>query len=196
MVRSPRERLDSMTRRANHQGVVAQVGARDFVEWQELLERSAVRPEALFLLALDGVQDPGNFGALLRTAEAAGAQGVVISAQRSCGLTAAVSKAAAGADAYLPVARLERLDRGLTSLAESGVQVLAAFPQADLSPYDVDLKKPTVIVLGAEGEGLDPKVVRACTHRVRLPMRGQVQSLNVSACGAILLYEALRQRST
>jgi 23S rRNA (guanosine2251-2'-O)-methyltransferase len=196
VVRSPRDRLDGMTHSGNHQGVVAQVGARDFVAWDDLLGKARAKDEPLFLLALDGIQDPGNFGALLRTAEGSGAQGVAITSKRSCGLTAAVSKASAGADAYLPVARLDRLDKALADLVQSGVQVVATLPNADLSPYDVDFTKPTVLVLGSEGLGVDPRIARVCSHRVRLPMRGKVESLNVSACGAVMLYEVLRQRSS
>lgn len=194
VVRSLRERLDNLTFQGNHQGVVAQVGAREFTEWDDMIEQSKARPEPMFLLALDGIQDPGNFGALLRTAEASGVHGVAISSQRSVGLTAAVSKASAGADAHLPISRLDRLDRAIQDLVESGVQVVATMPNAELLPYELDFTRPTVLVLGSEGSGIDPRVVRACSQRVRLPMQGKVESLNVSACGAILLYEVLRQR--
>ncbi|MBS2034023.1 23S rRNA (guanosine(2251)-2'-O)-methyltransferase RlmB [bacterium] len=195
VVRSQRERLDAMTGRANHQGVVASLGERAFAAWQEVLEAVAVSGRRMLVLALDGVQDPGNFGALLRTAEGAGAQGVVVSAAGSCPLSATVSKASAGADAYLKVARHPRLDKVLGELADEKIQVVATTPDADLNYWELDWKRPSVLVLGAEGSGISESVLRRCTHRVRLPMLGQVQSLNVAASAAAVLYEAVRQRS-
>lgn len=193
LVRVDRHRLDALSGGANHQGVVAQVAARDFVSLQEILEGSMTRDEPLFLLALDGVQDPGNLGALLRSAEGAGAHGVVLAARGSCGLTAAVSKASAGADAFMPVAREDKLERALQTLSEAGVAVVGA--DMDGVPYaEADFRGPLVLVLGAEGEGLSAKVRQVCTAVVSLPMRGQVGSLNVSATGAVLLYEVVRQR--
>jgi len=193
LVRVDRRRLDALSGGANHQGVVAQVAARDFVSLQEILEGSMVKAEPLFLLALDGVQDPGNLGALLRSAEGAGAHGVVVSARGSCGLTAAVSKASAGADAFMPVARVDRLDKALQTLKEAGVAVLGA-DMGGTSYSEADLRGPLVLVLGAEGEGLSAQVRQVCTSVVSLPLRGQVSSLNVSATGAVLLYEVVRQR--
>lgn len=195
VVRSQRARLDSMTRRANHQGVVASLGERSFASWQEVLEAVAVSDRKMLLLALDGVQDPGNFGALLRTAEGAGAQGVVVAAAGSCPLSATVSKASAGADAYLKVARADRLEKLLGELAEEGVQVVATLPGAEQNYWELDWKRPSVLVLGAEGEGISPAVLRRCNRKVRLPMLGQIQSLNVAASAAAVLYEAVRQRS-
>lgn len=194
VVRSQRERLDSLTRRANHQGVVASLGERSFASWQEILEASAVSPNKMLLLALDGVQDPGNFGALLRTAEGAGVQGVVMSAAGSCPLSATVSKTSAGADAYLKVARADRLERLLGSLAEEGVQVVATTPDAEKPYWSLDWTRPSVLVLGAEGDGISEAVLRRCNQRVKLPMLGQIESLNVAASAAAVLYEAVRQR--
>ncbi|MGE0488335.1 MAG: 23S rRNA (guanosine(2251)-2'-O)-methyltransferase RlmB [Vulcanimicrobiota bacterium] len=193
-VRCDRQRLDSLARKGNHQGVAAQTASREFDSWQEILESTIYKEGPPLILALDGVQDPGNFGALLRTAEGAGVNGVVVTARASCGLTPAVTRAAAGADAYIKVARVDRLDRVLSDLVKVGYQVVAANPQAELDYDQLDLRKATVFVLGAEGEGLSRQVEAACTVGVRLPLRGQVDSLNVSATGAILLYEALRQR--
>lgn len=195
MVRSQKMRLDSMTNRANHQGVVASLGERSFANWQEVLEAVAISDRKMLVLALDGVQDPGNFGALLRTAEGAGAQGVVVSSAGSCPLSATVSKASAGADAYLKVARSDRLDRVLGGLADEKIQVVATVPDGELNYWEVDWKRPSVLVLGAEGSGISESVLRRCTHKVRLPMLGQVESLNVAASAAAVLYEAVRQRS-
>ncbi len=194
VVRSQRERLDSMTRRANHQGVVAALGERSYASWQEVLEASASCPHKMLLLALDGVQDPGNLGALLRTAEGAGVQGVVMSAAGSCPLTAAVSKSSAGADAYLPVARADRLERLLGELADEKVQVVATTPAEGVDYWELDWTRPTVLVLGGEGEGIGQAVLRRCSHKVRIPMMGKIESLNVAASAAALLFEAVRQR--
>jgi len=195
VVRSQKQRLDSMTGRANHQGVVASLGERAFAAWQEVLEAVAVSGRKMLVVALDGVQDPGNFGALLRTAEGAGSQGVVVAAAGSCPLSATVSKASAGADAYLKVARSDRLEKVLGEMADEGVQIVATTPDADKNYWEVDWKRPSVLVLGAEGSGISDSVLRRCTVRVRLPMLGQVQSLNVAASAAAVLYEAVRQRS-
>ncbi|MBN9417324.1 MAG: RNA methyltransferase [Candidatus Eremiobacteraeota bacterium] len=195
VVRSQKMRLDSMTNRANHQGVVASLGERSFASWQEVLEAVAISDRKMLVLALDGVQDPGNFGALLRTAEGAGAQGVVVASAGSCPLSATVSKASAGADAYLKVARSDRLDRVLGGLADEKIQVVATVPDGELNYWEVDWKRPSVLVLGAEGSGISESVLRRCTHKVRLPMLGKVESLNVAASAAAVLYEAVRQRS-
>lgn len=195
VVRSQKMRLDSMTGRANHQGVVASLGERSFAAWQEVLEAVAVSDRKMLILALDGVQDPGNFGALLRTAEGAGVHGVVVAAAGSCPLSATVSKASAGADAFIKIARSDRLDRILGQLADEKIQVIATVPDGELNYWEVNWKRPSVLVLGAEGSGISDNVLRRCTHKVRLPMLGQVQSLNVAASAAAVLYEAVRQRS-
>ena len=131
----------------------------------------------------------------MRTAEGAGAQGVVVTAAGSCPLSATVSKASAGADAFLKVARSDRLDKVLGQLAEEKIQVVATVPDGEMNYWEVDWKRPSVLVLGAEGCGISDSVLRRCTHKVRLPMLGQVQSLNVAASAAAVLYEAVRQRS-
>ncbi len=194
VVRSQRERLDSMTRKANHQGVVASLGERSFAAWQEVLENCAISDRKMLILALDGVQDPGNLGALLRTAEGAGVHGVVMAAAGSCPLSATVSKTSAGADAYIKVARADRLEKVLGSLADEGIQVVATAPGAEMPYWKINWKRPSVLVLGAEGEGISDAVLRRCTHRVSLPMLGQIESLNVSASAAAVLYEVVRQR--
>lgn len=194
VVRCDRQRLDRLARGRNHQGVVAQVGSRAFAEFQEVVENLVASSDPALLLALDGINDPGNFGALLRTAEAAGVHGVVLRARGSCGLTAAVSRTAAGADEHLRVARVENLGRQLAELGRAGLQVVAADVRGAVPFTAADFRRPTVLVLGEEGKGVSESVLASSDVRVRLPMRGRVQSLNVSACGAILLYEVLRQR--
>lgn len=194
VVRCDRHRLDRMVPGRNHQGVAAQVGTREFAQVQEIVENVVVAGEPAFILALDGVNDPGNFGALLRSAEAAGAHGVIIRARGSCGLTPAVSRAAAGADEHLRVARVDRLDKTLEDLRAGGLTIVAADPEGSVPYTGADFTRGCVLVLGEEGKGVSDAVLGAADVRVRLPLRGSVQSLNMSACGAILLYEVLRQR--
>ncbi|MCE7874864.1 23S rRNA (guanosine(2251)-2'-O)-methyltransferase RlmB [bacterium CPR1] len=194
VVHSDRARLERLARGGNHQGVVAQLATREFVSLQELFEGLAGSSRPPLLLALDQVQDPHNLGALIRTAEAAGCQGLLLSTRGSCGLTAAVSRASAGADQFLPVARCEKLERVLQDCARSGYQVVGADPRGPSLFGQVNLTGPTVLVLGAEGEGMRPAVAAACTHRLSLPMLGRIESLNVSVSGALFLYEVVRQR--
>ncbi|MEW6278903.1 MAG: 23S rRNA (guanosine(2251)-2'-O)-methyltransferase RlmB [Candidatus Eremiobacterota bacterium] len=195
VVRGDRQRLERLARGGNHQGVVAQVASRSFAAVQEVFEAAAASPRLALVLALDGVQDPQNLGALIRTAEAAGCHGLVLEARGSCGLTATVSRAAAGADEHLPVSRVVGLHRTLADCAASGFSVVASDPAGTLPYWEAPMTEPTVLVLGAEGRGLTRAVLEACTHRVRIPMLGRVESLNVAAAGAVLLFEAARQRS-
>ena len=194
VIHTDRLRLDRLTRQGNHQGVAAAVASRSFAPLQEVLERPLGSERPAFFLVLDGVQDPGNLGALLRTAEAAGVHGVVVPGASSCGLTAAVTRAAAGADQYLPVARVEKLAPVLRQFREGGFEVVGADASAGEDYTAPPFHRPTVLVLGAEGRGLGRGLAELCTHRVRIPLLGNVQSLNVAAAGAILMYEVLRQR--
>jgi 23S rRNA (guanosine2251-2'-O)-methyltransferase len=132
----------------------------------------------------------------LRTAEGAGVRGVLLSARDSCGWTATVSKVSAGADAHLKLARADRLEKALETVKDQGVQLVTTVPGAEMPYYAVDFRRPTVIVLGGEGEGLNPRQIRQATHLVSIPMLGKVASLNVAAAAAVLLYEAVRQRTS
>jgi 23S rRNA (guanosine2251-2'-O)-methyltransferase len=181
-----------LTRLANsgdHQGIVAEVDPYPYVDAAALLER----PDAL-VVALDQVQDPHNLGALCRSAEAAGAAGVVICRRRAAHVTGAVCKAAAGAVEHLAVARVTNLAEWLASAKRGGAWVYGAQAGADMPYTDVDLTGPAVLVLGGEGRGLRPRVASACDALVSIPLAGRVGSLNVSAAGAALLFEAVRQR--
>jgi 23S rRNA (guanosine2251-2'-O)-methyltransferase len=192
VVRTDKDRLDFLSHNGNHQGVVAQIGERSFVPletWLKELRKS----EATLVLALDQVQDPQNLGALLRTAEGAGCRHVLVSSEKSCGLTATVSKVSAGADQHLEVGRTSKMGVALERIRELGFQVVATSPAAEKAYYEIDFSVPTVLLLGGEGRGLPPHLKRVATHVVNLPMLGKVQSLNVASSGAILLYETVRQ---
>jgi 23S rRNA (guanosine2251-2'-O)-methyltransferase len=193
VVRTDRTRLDNLSRGGNHQGVVAQMGERGLTPFEEWFKK--VREESCdLILALDQVQDPQNLGALLRSAEGAGCRHVLLSAAKSCGLTATVSKTSAGADQHLNLGRTSKLGVALEKLKKAGFQVIATVPGASENYFEVDYSGPTVLVLGGEGRGLPPHLKREATHVVNLPMLGKVQSLNVASSGAILLYETVRQR--
>ena len=161
---------------------------------QDILDRAAQRGEAPLLVICDELSDPHNLGAILRTAECAGAHGVIIPRRRSVGLTAVVAKASAGAVEYLPVAKVANIANTIEELKKQGVWVYGTAADADTELYQADLREPAAIVIGNEGEGMSRLVAQRCDQLVRIPMRGQISSLNASAAAAILLYEAVRQR--
>jgi 23S rRNA (guanosine2251-2'-O)-methyltransferase len=181
--------LDRLAEGARHQGIVAEVDPYEYAEWEDLLDRN---PDCL--VALDEVTDPRNFGAIVRTAEASGAGGVLVPRHRSAGVTAVVARASAGATARVPVARVTNLVRALEASKEAGFWVIGLDGDAEETIFSVDLPERIVLVLGAEGRGLRPIVRRACDRLVSIPMRGAVGSLNVSVAAGIALYERMRKR--
>ena len=194
MTRISRDQLTAIAGSPAHQGVVARVAAAAYVEVADLLEIPGVRGEPPFFLALDQVQDPRNLGALLRTADAFGVHGVLVTKHRAVGVTAAAARTAVGAAESVPVARETNLVDALARLKEGGVWVYGAAAAHGTPAWAVDLTGPVCLVLGGEGPGLRPLVARACDVVVTVPMRGRVGSLNVAAAGAVLCYEVLRQR--
>ena len=189
-----REQLTAMAGSQDHQGVVARVTAAEYVDVEDVLEIPRTRGEPAFLMALDQVQDPRNLGALLRTADAFGAHGVVIPKHHAVGLTEAAARTAMGAVEHVRVARATNLVAALEKLKESGVWIYGTALVGGVSPWAADLRGPICLVLGSEGEGLRPLVARACDVMLSIPMAGRVGSLNVSAAGAVLAYEVARQR--
>ncbi len=187
-------RLDALGRGIPHQGVAALGAIQTLVELEDLLQRARDRGEAPFLLVLDGIEDPQNLGAVIRTAEAAGAHGVVITRRRAAGLSPAVARAAAGATAYLPVAGVGNLAAALERLKAEGVWVVGADADASERYDEGALAPPVALVLGSEGRGLHRLVRERCDRVVRIPLWGRVQSLNVSVAAALLLYEVARHR--
>jgi 23S rRNA (guanosine2251-2'-O)-methyltransferase len=184
----PRERADELARGGVHQGVVARVEPYPYSGLEEIL--SSAEP---LVLVLDGVTDPRNLGAVLRAADGAGANGVVIPKDRAVGVTAAAVKASAGASEHVRVARETNLRRAIERMKEAGLWVYAA--EAGGTPYtDLDLAGPVALVLGSEGRGVRRLVREACDAEVSIPMLGAVDSLNVSVASAVLLYEARRRR--
>jgi 23S rRNA (guanosine2251-2'-O)-methyltransferase len=186
---SPVGELERLCGSPDHQGVVAEVEPYPYAGAADLL-----RGEGALLIALDQVQDPRNLGAVARSAEAAGAAGLVIPERRAAAVTAVACKASAGAVEHLPIARVRNLADWLGEAKEAGFWIWGADADAAQTPWDVDLAGPTVLVLGGEGKGLRPRVAAACDGLIALPQAGRVGSLNVSAAAAALLFEAVRQR--
>lgn len=189
-----RDQLTAMAGSDAHQGVVARVAERAYLDLQSLLAIPAARGGVPFFLALDQVQDPQNFGALLRTAAAFGVHGVVIPKHHAVGVTEAAARAAMGAIEHVAVARETNLVNALETVKKSGVWVYGASVAEGVPAWGADLTGPVCLVLGAEGGGLRPLVARACDVLITIPMYGGVGSLNVSAAGAALCYEIARQR--
>ncbi len=187
----PHGDLAHRSRSGVHQGVGAELAEFRYAELEDLLDAA---PGAAFLLVLDGVTDPQNLGALVRSAHALGAGGVVVPKDRAAGITPAAFKAAAGALEHCPVARVTNLSRALEQMKEQGIWTVALAPDADRDLGSIDLTAPIALVLGSEGEGVRPLVRKTCDHVARIPMAGQVGSLNVAAAGAVALYEVARQR--
>jgi 23S rRNA (guanosine2251-2'-O)-methyltransferase len=181
--------LERLCGSPDHQGVVAEVEPYPYAGAGELL-----RVENALLIALDQVQDPRNLGAVARSAEAAGSAGLVVPERRSAAVTAVACKASAGAVEHLPIAHVRNLADWLGEAKEAGFWIWGADAGAVRAPWEVDLAGPTVLVLGGEGKGLRPRVASACDGVVALPQRGKIDSLNVSAAAAALLFEAIRQR--
>ena len=189
-----RRKLDAMSTTHSHQGVIALVAARDYFTIDELLAEAESRGEAPLLVICDELTDPHNLGAILRSAECAGAHGIVIPKRRSAGLTAVVAKTSAGAVAHMPVARVANIPSLIKDLKKQGVWVFGTAAKGTTSLYEADLKGAAAIVIGSEGDGMTRLAEENCDFLVSIPMKGKLNSLNASAAAAILLYEAVRQR--
>lgn len=187
-------RLDSITGGATHQGVAAQVAAYAYCELDDLIARAKSATEQPIILVADGITDPHNLGAIARTAEAMGAQGLVIPQRRAVGITSSVMKVAAGALEHLPVARVVNLSRSLETLKEAGFWLYGLSEKATQPLHDIDLKGAIVLVVGSEGEGLSLLTQRCCDGLVSIPLAGKIPSLNVSVATGMALYELHRQR--
>jgi 23S rRNA (guanosine2251-2'-O)-methyltransferase len=190
--REPRERLGHLLRSdVNHQGIAALTAAAAYTDPDEILQRSA-SPELLLLL--DGVEDPRNFGAILRTADCAGVQGVFIPERRAVGITETVAKSSAGASEYVPVAKVPNLNRFIEHLKVRNIWVVGTAGDAEMNYTDWHWTRPSALVLGNEGSGIHRLVAENCDVLVKIPMYGKIQSLNVSVAAGVILFEARRQR--
>ena len=189
-----RRKLDMMSITRAHQGVIAQTAAREYFSIDDILETAAQRGEAPLIVICDELSDPHNLGAIIRSAECAGAHGVIIPKRRSVGLTAVVAKSSAGAVEYMKVARVTNINAAMDELKQKGVWIFGTAAEGSIPMYKADLTGPAAIVIGSEGEGMSRLVQKNCDVTVHIPMKGKITSLNASAAASILLYEAVRQR--
>ena len=194
VVNADRRKLDEMSRTHAHQGVIAVAAVREYASIEDIFQRAEEQGEPPLIVLCDELSDPHNLGAVIRTAECAGAHGVVIPKRRSAGLTAIVAKTSAGAVSHIPVARVPNLTALMKELQKRGVWIFGAEMNGTTSLYEADLKGPAAIVIGSEGSGMSRLVAETCDFTVSIPMKGKINSLNASAAAAILLYEAVRQR--
>ena len=188
-----RERLNQLSQTGKYQGVIAYAAAYDYAEIDDMLKLASERGEDPFLFLLDGIEDPHNLGAIIRTANIVGAHGVIIPKRRAAGLTATVAKTSAGALNYTPVAKVTNLVKTIEELKEKGLWFVCADMDGE-TMYDLNLTGPVGLVIGSEGEGVSRLVKEKCDFIAGIPMKGEITSLNASVAGGVLAYEILRQR--
>ena len=189
----PKERLDQLSQTGSHQGVIAQIAAYEYSTVEDILEKAREKGEPPFIFLLDNIEDPHNLGAIIRTANLAGAHGVIIPKRRAVGLTATVAKTSAGALNYTPVAKVTNLGKTIDELKEAGIWFVCADMDGDRM-YDLNLKGPIGMVIGNEGEGVSRLIREKCDFTAAIPMKGDIESLNASVAAGILAYEIVRQR--
>ncbi|HPO05079.1 MAG TPA: 23S rRNA (guanosine(2251)-2'-O)-methyltransferase RlmB [Bacillota bacterium] len=187
------DRVAGDSGKINHQGVAAYISAYDYFEVDDILERAAQREEEAFVIILDGIEDPHNLGAIIRTADGAGAHGIIIPKRRAAGLTETAAKASAGAIEYVPVARVSNLTQTIEYLKVKGIWTVACDMDGSIY-YEEDLTGPLAIVIGGEGKGVGRLVREKCDFVLSIPMAGKISSLNASNAAAVLMYEIDRQR--
>ena len=195
VVEADRRKLDYMSATKAHQGVIALAAVREYASVEDILSAARERGEAPLLVVCDEISDPHNLGAIIRTAECVGAHGVIIPKRRSAGLTAIVDKASAGALEHMAIARVPNLVAAIETLKKNGLWIYGTAADGSNELWKTDLTGPACIVIGSEGSGISRLVREKCDFLVSIPLRGQISSLNASAAAAVLLYEALRQRS-
>ena len=188
-----KERLDLMSTTGHHQGVIARCAAYEYSSVEDILARAADKGEDPFIIVLDNIEDPHNLGAIIRTANLAGAHGVIIPKNRAVGLTATVARTSAGALNYTPVAKVTNLARTIDDLKKQGIWFACA-DMDGVSMYDQNLTGPIGLVIGNEGEGVSRLVKEKCDYVCAIPMKGDIDSLNASVAAGVLMYETLRQR--
>jgi 23S rRNA (guanosine2251-2'-O)-methyltransferase len=188
-----KERLDQMSETGKHQGVIAYAAAYEYAEVEDILEAAKAKNEPPFIIILDNIEDPHNLGAIIRTANLAGAHGVIIPKNRAVGLTATVARTSAGALNYTPVARVTNIGKTMEELKKQGLWFVCADMDGTVM-YDIDLKGPIGLVIGNEGEGVGRLVKEKCDFVASIPMKGDIDSLNASVAAGVMAYEIVRQR--
>ena len=195
VVEADRRKLDAMSQTHAHQGVIALCAVKEYCTVADILAIAQARGEPPFVIVCDEISDPHNLGAIIRSAECAGAHGVIIPKRRSAGLTAVVDKASAGAVEHVAIARVPNLSAAIGELKKSGLWVYGAAAEGASPMWQTDLTGPVCLVIGSEGDGIGRLVRENCDFLVSIPLKGQISSLNASAAAAVLMYEVLRQRS-
>ena len=188
-----KDRLDKMSSTGHHQGVIAYIAAYEYADVSDILAAAKEKDEPPFIIILDGIEDPHNLGAIIRTANLAGAHGVIIPKHNASGLTATVAKASAGAINYTPVAKVTNISKTIEELKKEGLWFVCAAGDGDVM-YDLNLKGPIGLVIGNEGKGVGRLVREACDYTAAIPMKGDIDSLNASVAAGVLAYEIVRQR--
>ncbi len=191
-----RSKLDSMSLTKAHQGVIAMTAVKEYVRVKDILKAAEETGEQPFILILDGITDPHNLGSIMRTADGAGVHGIIIPKRRAVGLSPAVAKVSAGAVEYVPVARVVNISREIDNLKEAGIWIAGTDSNAAKTIYEADFTGPLAIVIGGEGEGMGRLVSEKCDFHVKIPMKGFISSLNASVSAALIMYEALKQRTS
>lgn len=191
----PKKKLESLVDTQNHQGIVASVAAYEYAELEDLFAKAKEKGEEPFFLILDEIEDPHNLGSILRTADAAGAHGVIIPKRRAVGLTATVAKASTGAIEYVPVVRVTNISRTMDELKKRGLWFAGTDAKGDTDYRQASFDLPIGLVIGSEGKGMSRLVKEKCDFLLRVPMQGKVTSLNASVAASLLMYEVLRKRN-
>lgn len=195
VVEADRRKLDAMSQTHAHQGVIALCAVKEYCTVADILAIAQARGEPPFVIVCDEISDPHNLGAIIRSAECAGAHGVIIPKRRSAGLTAVVDKTSAGAVEHVAIARVPNLSAAIGELKKSGLWIYGAAAEGASPMWQTDLTGPVCLVIGSEGDGIGRLVRENCDFLVSIPLKGQISSLNASAAAAVLMYEVLRQRS-
>lgn len=194
IVEKDKKQMAQMAQTPNHQGVIAIVPPFEYCEIEDILENAKIKNEDPFVLILDGIEDPHNLGSIIRTAETAGCNGVIIPKRRAASVNSTVNKTSAGAVEHMKIARVNNLNETINYLKENGVWICGTDMDTDIYYYNQDLKGPLAIVIGSEGFGMSRLVKENCDFLVKIPMKGKVTSLNASVSAGIVIYEAVKQR--
>ena len=194
VIEAERQKLDQLAEGGNHQGVIAYAAARDYASLDDIFKRAEEKGEPPFIVVLDKITDPHNFGSIIRTANCAGAHGIIIPKRGSVGLNEVVAKTSAGAIEYVPVVKVTNISQTIDTLKERGVWVAGAEAGGD-TMYKTDLSGSMALVIGSEGEGISRLVKEKCDFLVEIPMFGNINSLNASVAAAVLMYEVVRRRN-
>jgi len=195
IVETDEKKLSQMSETGAHQGVIALCAVKDYATVDDILALSEKKGEPPFIIILDRINDPRNLGSVIRTANCAGAHGIIISKHDSVGLTAVCAKAAAGALEHVPVARVSNLSKTIDELKKKNIWITGADASGETELYDADLKGAVAVVIGSEGEGISRLVLEKCDFKVKIPMKGNINSLNASVAAALFMYEAVRQNN-